>query len=309
MLSEKTLEEARRFGAGRILLQVPEGLKVKAQQIADELEDLGAEVFIGCDPCFGACDLRGDEAKRLGCDLTVHVGHSDLGVKSPVPVIYEHYPLKADVGGALEKGVKMLEPFKKIGLVTSLQYAGTLEDVKRKLERHGFEIHMRKSKTSGVPGQILGCEHSAALDMEKAVDCFLFAGSGRFHPLGLASVTEKPVFFLDVERGRLEDLREELKKEKIRKGLRTEKARGCKSFGILVSTKPGQARPEEALKLKRMLEKKGKKAWIFVMDRITPEGLVGLSVDCLVNTACPRLTEDSKAFGKTVLDSDDVGSL
>lgn len=309
MLSEKTLGEVRRSTAKRILLQVPEGLKIRVQEIAEEFERTGVEVLIGCDPCFGACDIRGDEARRLGCDLIVHVGHSDLDVRSSVPVLYEYYPLKADVEGMLEKNTEKIKPFKKIGLVTSLQYVNLLEDVKRTLQKGGFEIHIKKNKISGVEGQILGCEHSAALDMEKEVDCFLFVGTGRFHPLGLAAVTEKPVFFLDVEADKIFDLREGAKKEKIKKGLKLEKARGCKKFGILVSTKPGQARPEEALKIKRLLEKKGKKAWILTMDRITPEKIMGIKVDCLVNTACPRLAEDSGMFGKLILNAEDAGTL
>ncbi len=301
MLSKKTLREAGRLKKKRVLLQVPEGLKTKAQRIAEELERLGAEVFISCDPCFGACDLRGDEARRLGCDLIVHVGHSDMGVRSPVPVIYDQYPLKANVAAIIEKHAAGLKGFKCIGLATTLQYGGSLKSAEKVLKKGGFRVFTAKGKLSGIKGQVLGCEYGAAKMIEERVDCFLFIGSGCFHPAGLAAAVEKPVFFLDVEAGSLSDVTGDAKRETIRRALRLERARDCQTFGILVSTKPGQARPEEASRLKKMLESKGKRAWILAMDRVTPESIMGIGVECLVNTACPRLREDSAMFGKVII--------
>lgn len=305
MLSEKTLKAVKRSRAKSVLLQIPEGLKMKAQKITRELEDMGKQVFISCDPCFGACDIKGDEASRLGCGLIVHLGHSSMGVKSRVPVVYEYWPLKMDLR-EFKKRVELIEE-KKIGIVTTIQYAGYVNDVKTVLESKGYKVFTSRSTSSGVVGQILGCEHSAALSVEKYVDCFLFFGSGNFHPLGLAAKTKKPVYFWDVESETFK--RVSVEKEAIKKGLRLEKARDCRSFGILVSTKPGQARPEIALKAKSVLERKGKKAWLIAMERFTPEGLLGLEIDCLVNTACPRMTADAAQFGKPILNPEDIDKL
>jgi len=308
MLSEKTLKDVRRLKPKAVLLQIPEGLKTKAQEISSELEAQGPEVFISCDPCFGACDLRSDEAKRLGCDIIVHVGHSSLGVKSSVPVLYDHWEMKIDTKKVMQE-LGDIRPHKKIGLVASLQYARVLTDVRKMMEKRGFKTFAEKNKTSGIIGQVLGCEYSAAKNLENKVDCFLFFGSGRFHPLGLAAATEKPVFLMDVENMTLVNLKNEMLKEKIKKHLRIEKARECKTFGILVSTKPGQARPKEALRAKNILEKKGKRSCILSMDMFTPEGLMGIKVDCYVNTACPRMTGDFSLFGKTIIGLEDLQEL
>jgi len=309
MLSTSTLKGVRKQKPKRILLQIPEGLKPKALQMAKELESIGAQVFICCDQCFGACDVKGDEARRLRCDLVVHVGHSDLGVKSSVPVIYDHFPIKVDVKKSLDSGIHLFRRFRRIGLATTLQYASLIGGVERALKTRGFKVYAKRHSLFSARGQILGCDQSSALVVDKSVDCYLFIGSGLFHPLGLAAKTDKPVFFLDVERGSIRELREEARKERIKRGLRIEKARSCMSFAVIVSTKPGQARAEEAVAVKKALEKKGKSAVILAMDRITPEAIMGIQADCLVNTACPRLADDASMFGKPILNPDDVKEL
>jgi diphthamide biosynthesis enzyme Dph1/Dph2-like protein len=60
---------------------------------------------------------------------------------------------------------------------------------------------------------------------------------------------------------------------------------------------------------KAMLERKGKTAHVIVMDEISPQKLLGMKLDCLVNCACPRLTDDSGMFRKPVLNPQDVERL
>ena len=41
-----------------IALQVPEGLKMQALEMMDEIEsETSAKVVLAADPCYGACDL------------------------------------------------------------------------------------------------------------------------------------------------------------------------------------------------------------------------------------------------------------
>ncbi|MFH0829838.1 MAG: diphthamide synthesis protein, partial [Candidatus Aenigmatarchaeota archaeon] len=79
----------------RILLQVPEGLKNKATEIAARLEKAGNEVIISAEPCYGACDIKTDEARKLGCQKIVHYGHTRF-CDSNFPVEYVEYREKAD---------------------------------------------------------------------------------------------------------------------------------------------------------------------------------------------------------------------
>lgn len=311
----------------KILLQVPEGLKSKALPIAQELEKDGNEVLISCEPCYGACDLRDVEAKRLGCEKIIHYGHGRF-VESEIPV--EYAELKSDGKISIpENEIKKLEQFKKIGLVSTLQFTDSLHNVKEQLDKIGKEVLIGKSNNKNLyDGQILGCNTSAAKAIEKKVDCFLFIGSGRFHPIGVALASEKPVLVFDTEKNIIEKTETE---KFLRQRLATiEMARGAKTFGILVSTKPGQMNLKAAEEMKKKLEKRtqtkfaaepkseafrasGRAAHILVMDEIKPEKVDYLGsgeIDAYINTACPRIgIDDRTLFRKPILNLDEAEEI
>ncbi len=63
-------------GAKRVCIQLPEGLRVQAKEIADELKHkTGALIVIWAGSCYGACDLP-LEVERLGVDLLIQWGHA-----------------------------------------------------------------------------------------------------------------------------------------------------------------------------------------------------------------------------------------
>ncbi len=305
-ISVKTLEELERLAPKKLYLQVPEGLKTRALDIASFLEGRGFGVVVGCDPCYGACDLRGREAEALGCDLLLHIGHSDFGAPSEVPVLYEEYHIGFDPVPLLEKHLDALRGFRKIALLTTVQFLGSLKAAKGFLEGKGKEVLLAQN-AGGVEGVLLGCDQSAALKLE--ADCYLFLGSGKFHPLGLVMKTSKPVLSLDFESRELRDFSQEKRRaEKIR-AFHLAQARESERFGILVSTKPGQLFPGRAWKAKESLESKGKKAWILAMDELSPTKLEGMVLEVLVDCACPRIMEDAQLFKKPVIGPEDTESL
>lgn len=278
------------------LLQVPEGLKRKALEIADEIGD----VLIDCETCYGACDLAIHEAKILGCEKIIHFGHSKL-IDADIPVEYKESREDYNPVPVLEKNFNKIKG-NKIGLVSTLQFLNSLESAKEFLEKKGKTVKIGKGKI--YSGQILGCDISSAKSIENEVDSFLFIGSGKFHPLGLALKTEKPVFVLDVEKNDIYDLdkQEFLKQKYAAIGL----AKDANKFGILVSVKSGQLNLELAKKIKKELEEKGKKAYILVFNEIKPEKLEGLELDCYINTACSRIAiEDRTLFKKPILNPDE----
>ena len=69
---EKLRSEIKKNNAHKVLLQLPEGLKIYAVGWAEKLRSPGVEVIISSDPCWGACDLRAPE----WADLVIHFGHS-----------------------------------------------------------------------------------------------------------------------------------------------------------------------------------------------------------------------------------------
>jgi len=279
------------------ILQVPDGLKRKALEIADE----NGDVLIDCETCYGACDLAIHEAKILGCEKIIHFGHSKL-IDSDIPVEYKELREEYNPVPVLEKSFDKIKG-NKIGLVSTLQFLDSLESAKEFLEKKGKTVKIGKGKI--YPGQILGCDISSAKSIENEVDSFLFIGSGKFHPLGLALKTEKPVFVLDVEKNIIYELdKQEFLKQKY---AAIALAKDANKFGILVSVKPGQLNLELAKRIKKELEEKGKKAYILVFNEIKPEKLEGLELDCYVNTACPRIAiEDRTLFKKPILNPDEL---
>ncbi|MBU0898340.1 MAG: diphthamide biosynthesis enzyme Dph2 [Nanoarchaeota archaeon] len=300
---KKGIEEE---GAKRILLQVPEGLKMQAQKVAKELEKDGLKVFVSADPCYGACDIRDHEAKLLKCDLLVHIGHTNFGLETDIPVLYEEYRLEANPTPILEEHMDLLNK-ERIGLATTLQYLDSLEPIKKLLEDKGKKVFLGQPQLAKYPGQVLGCDFSGAKSIENDVDLFLFIGTGMFHSSEFANQTEKPVLYLDLESKTIRALEKE-RLQRIRFA-QIEKAKECQNFGIFVSTKPGQFFLERAEKAKQLLEEKGKNAWIIVTNEISPEKLLGMNIDCIVNCACPRIREDHEAFKKTIINADDVDRI
>jgi len=268
----------------KVLIQVPEGLKTKALELSSKYD----EAFICLEPCYGACDLRIDEAKRLGCEKIIHFGHSKfMDVGFPVEYIELRYDL--DLKPILEKEFSKIENYNSFGLLSTIQFIDCLDDIKSWLESKGKKVV--------IGGQTLGCKAP-----EIDADCILFIGSGNFHPL---AVQDKSLFIVDYEKQEIRDLNLLRQKFIRQKEVAKKLSEDANTFGILVSTKLGQMNIAKAENIKKRLESKGKKAHILVMDEITPEKIEGIKVDCLINTACPRITDNRAGF-KLIINADDI---
>jgi 2-(3-amino-3-carboxypropyl)histidine synthase len=284
----RAVEKMRQLDAKRVFVQYPEGLKLRVQEIAKDLEKAGFEIVVCVEPCYGACDIRDAEAKRLGCDALLHVGHADFGVEAEMPVVFWEYFIDADPVPIIEKEFAKLKPYDKIGIVTSIQFVGAIEKAKKFLESRGKKVFVHKALQH--EGQILGCNLEAATKIELDVDCFLCISAGKFYGLGLVMKTEKPMLCLDLEKGTISDMDET--KRKIQKTIAWNRAAlaDAKRVALLVSWKRGQTK--QPFEIKKKLEAKGKEVVILAMDEITPEKLVGLRIDAAISLACPRIGID-----------------
>jgi len=290
----------------RILLQVPEGLKTSAIALAAKLEKEGNEVIVSAEPCYGACDIKVDEAKRLGCQKIVHYGHTRF-VETDFPVEYAEHREKVDVVPILERNCEILKNYKTIGLISSLQFLDTIPQAKAFLESKNHKIIIGETKSAKklYPGQVLGCDVSNAISIENKVDAFLFLGCGKFHPLGLALKGSKPIFSLDFEKGRIAKIDDILFRKQ--KAVAIALAKDAKTFGILISTKVGQSNIDLAKSIKRKLEAKGKTAFMLALDEIRPEKLLGIRADAWVCTACPRIAVENRGeFKGPILNPDEL---
>ena len=284
---DEIIKKLKEINAKKIFLQYPEGLTLKILDIAKSLEKEGFEVLVCSEPCYGACDLRDFEAKRLGCDVILHLAHSDFGLESQLPVIYWEYQLDVNPIPLLEKEFHKLKPYKKIGLITTLQYVKAMNKVNDYLENKGKKTFVHK--TLKYSGQVLGCCTYAAEAIADKVDAFLYVGSGKFHPSSVAINVNKPIFSLDLERNEMYSLEKEKMKYLKKRAWHDHQLKEAKTVGIIVSWKKGQNRIEEARELKKELEKDGKDVTILVFDRFTEAKIEGLKFDVLINRFCPRM--------------------
>ncbi|MFH1447705.1 MAG: diphthamide biosynthesis enzyme Dph2 [Candidatus Micrarchaeota archaeon] len=288
----------------RILLQFPEGLKRLALEEAGRLERKGNEVFISSSPCFGACDIALDEARAIRAKKIIHWGHSDFGVKAGIPVEYVEYPIPVDLKRVLPKVLLKLREFGRVGLVTTVQHIPQLKDLRRELQKHGKTVLVSKGTRTKYPGQILGCDVGAAKSIDDRVDCFLYLGGGFFHPL---MDVESPVLKADPFSGEVKWMDDGIRQARRRRKGAMAALISAKNVGILISTKTGQKDIRCSLAVKRRLERTDKRCVLLVSNFVDFASLTNFGkLDCYVNTACPRLSDDYELAGKRIINYRDA---
>jgi len=158
----------------------------------------------------------------------------------------------------------------------------------------------RAGKQAVIGGQVLGCWFDNADKIEGQVDAFLYIGSGKFHPLGIGN---RKIYTLDIEKMKVEEV--DTAALERRRYANIYNAKNARSFAVLVTTKKGQNQLlGKAEEIKSMIKERGRDAFILVMNEINDTTLLGVKADAFVNTACPRIVEDS--FSKPIVNAEDV---
>ncbi|HXW67180.1 MAG TPA: diphthamide biosynthesis enzyme Dph2 [Thermoplasmata archaeon] len=287
----------------RIVLQVPAGLVRNAHDLAARLrEEGGAPVVIATRACFGACDAPSrDEAPNA--DLAIVLGHAPIPNLAVVrPTFFVEMRESAGDPEALAATVDRAQMPRRLGLVASVQHLDLVTPLVAALERRGREVHVGSGdRRLAYPAQALGCNYTGAESVAATVEAFLFVGTGRFHPVGLAYAVDRPVWSLDPLRNVLEPPIDRAALLR-RRQLTVATARDAQRWGILVSTFAGQNRTPTALALQERARARGRTAEILVFDRLDPRDLEGRALDAYVNTACPRIAlDDGGLYPKPIL--------
>jgi 2-(3-amino-3-carboxypropyl)histidine synthase len=280
-----------------IAVQVPDGLKRSIFPLVDFIKkETSATVLVSADPCFGACDVVNYELKNMDVDCVVHIGHTPIADVENfwIPTIFVNAQSTLDVSKVVEKAIPSLEG-KKIGLVTTAQHLHTLDSVEKILQKHNLEPFIAEGdERITAKAQILGCNFSVGTKLAEQVDCFLFIGSGTFHPVGLLMSTKKPVIAADpytntVKKQEIEDMKNNMLRQRYGAILA---CRSARRYGILVGLKRGQQRIKQAHEVQQMLDTAGKLSLLITQDEFSPVSLQGFDLDCYVSTACPRIAID-----------------
>lgn len=191
--------------------------------------------------------------------------------------------------------INFLKLPKTIALFSTVQFLHLIPQIKARLESKGIKAMTGKSSNPCLEhAQVIGCDTTAASKLENKVQAFLYVGSGKFHPLNLAMTLkqQKPIFIFNPLTQEFSQLdQKDINKMMARKKGQRLKFLSSDTFGILVSTKPGQNKLEKAQELKEKLEKQGKKAYIFMANDIDPSQTENFpEIQCWINTACPGIS-------------------
>ena len=300
---DRVKREIIKRNAKRVLIQIPEGLRRQVFKIVETVENAGAEAVVSADPCYGACDLALEEAKKVNADLIIHYGHTELLHGVGFPVIYIEAEATIPVEEVIKKSLSFLKDYHRIGLVTTTQHLNKLPEVKEILLENGKEVSIGHSNSRLSPGQVIGCNFRNAVSISGDVDAFLFVGGGRFHALGVALSTSKPTYVADPYLNSVYSVDEEARKIIRQRFASIVEARKAENFGVIVSLKTGQLRFNSAVEIAEMLRDEGKKVTILTLREITPEVLSQFpTIEAYVNTACPRVSlDDASRFNVPIL--------
>lgn len=203
--------------------------------------------------------------------------------------------------------------FKKIALYASVQFCHQLSTVRKQLEQAKISVITTKTDRAHMPGQLLGCDsYHQSLHLDQNIDCFLYVGDGKFHPLALVyAQKDVPVFKEVVCDDPLRHDLQVLGLDEIQAILLKYKAAlmrflSSKNIGIIITIKPGQ----EQLKPSFAVEQKyaDKKFYYFIDNTISFDQLENFNfIDVWINTACPRIGfDDQEKFRRGVINLTDA---
>jgi len=192
----------------------------------------------------------------------------------------------------------------KIALFATVQFIDSIGAIKKQIEGAGKKVLLLKPKHSKYEGQLLGC------GIEKfsgRFDAFLYVGDGNFHPMALMLKNDKPVFTFNPYTGQFRQMDgSEAKRIQGRVKAALAKFHSADNVGVILSTKPGQARWKEAFGLEKKFP--DKKFYYIVFDTIDFSQMENFSFcEVFVNTACPRIGyDDALRMEKKIINIEDL---
>lgn len=299
---ERVLQFLRQHRSKRTAIQLPSGLRPQLPRILENFGGGVVEPVVMAGSCHGACDLADAEAKKLGCDVMLHYGHSDMGLPACLPTLYVEARMLVDPLKPVEQALQKID-FKRVGLVSTVQHVGYLKKVEELLRSRGFEPSVgNPGPRAKYPGQLLGCDFGCARSIAHKVDGFLYVGTGDFHPLGAALATGKRVLAADPVTGSSKWISPSAESFLKKRKAAIASAAAGERFGVIASSKPGQTRSDMSMELVKAFRDAGRDVYLFVVNEVEPEELGDFKLDAIVCTACPRIPiDDAERFDIPVL--------
>lgn len=309
------IDEARIFkeienkNPASVSLNGPDGILPQVQETAMKIsEKFGIPAYVLADTTWGTCDLNTNGSKVLGAEIQFNIGHTinTESLEENLVLIDAFDDVEFD---SVAKKCPEILKGKTISLVTDSQHLHQIDKVEKILTDKGIKVKIGKGKGQLNDGQVFGCEFYPASQLKKEVDAYVFLGQSNFHAAGIALSTNLPTYILDPYFNEVREITEFAQKLKKQASLAIYKAAEAKTFGVIVGLKEGQLSKVFALKIKKELEKAGKKVQLFGLTDITNDRLQNLrGIDAFIQVACPRISTDNQ-FDKPVLSTPQANAL
>lgn len=293
MTIDDVIQQLDGMNARKILLQLPDGLK---PNVFDYFSTLSGKysVIVSSEPFYGACDISTPDVYS-DVDCIVQLGHSIIpNINYPKPMIFMEYRVEKDI--PLDDSV--FDPLKdaghhRIGLLCSIQYLDQMHRVRQRMESLGYEVLVgRQDSRMKYPGQVLGCNFSAAHSIAKEVDCYVVVSTGKFHAIGAQLASDRDVFILDMNERRLNEMRQETDRFLRKRYGKLYKAGDARKICVVADTKIGQYRLKLAEKVLEQAQSLGLEAVLLTANDVRPSDYENMRCDAVVFTGCPRVSLD-----------------
>ena len=306
---ERIFKEIEEKDPASVSLNGPDGILPQVQETAIKIsEKFQIPTYVLADTTWGTCDMNSMGSKVLGADIQFNIGHTiNTEVYEKNLILIDAYD-DVEFDSVAKKCTKLLNG-KVISLVTDSQHLHQVDKVEKIFTENGITVKIGKGKGQLNDGQVFGCEFYPASELKKEVDAYVFLGQSNFHASGIALSTNLPTYILDPYFSEVREITEFAQKLKKKATLAIYKAAEAKSFGVIVGLKEGQLSKVFALRIKKDLEKEGKKVQLFALTDITNDRLRNLKgIDAFIQVACPRISTDNQ-FDKPVLSTPQANAL
>lgn len=209
------------------------------------------------------------------------------------------------------------QKYKTVALYASVQFVNNLETVKEQLQKNNITVVTSHADRTHVKGQLLGCDNyhnslNLSREESKAVDCYLYVGDGKFHPLALVYAQKdmhemKEIVCNDPMQKKMSLMgTADIKKILMKYRASLMKFLTAKTVGVIVTIKPGQEQFRPSLVLEKRYA--NKKFYYFIDNVVSFDQLENFNfIEVWVNTTCPRVGfDDQEKFVKGVINLNDA---
>lgn len=282
--------------AKKYFLELPEGLKHRTFEIIEFMRDLNKEFVLSIDTTFGACDIYETDLKKSDSQKIIHFGHNKFVLqKIKENIIYWPCYYSFDIKD-VDKYTKDIEKEfknKNISIVGPIQYKYLIKEIVSLLKKNKKVNYLDNNKQGRLEtNQILGCDYSSLNKILNKLDAIIYLGDGNFHFNALNNLKAYKYNFNN-----------NFEKIDTKKNINLDAIfLSAKKIGIYVSSKLGQNKILIAKDISKKLNKIGKESLIIYGNEINNDKLLGLGLNLIINTACPRISDDYKNYSIAILD-------